>query len=97
MTMVTADTAGMHWSCPVSATGASCSGSKCPVWRFAPAMTGPRFVEAVAEARKETGEHGIKCPKAAALVAENPARFGFPTGDARLGWCGLGGKPEVAS
>jgi hypothetical protein len=44
-----------------------------------------------------TGEKGLNHKIAARLVADEPERFGHAVGDERLGWCGLGGKPEVSS
>ena len=97
MTMAAADEVKFSgWLCPLIA-GRPCSGSACPVWRFNGAAPPALFVAAITAARAQTGEPGLRHPEAARLVADNPGRWGLPVGDARLGWCGLGGRPETAS
>jgi hypothetical protein len=99
MTMISARLALFRWVCPLIArkdgnTNDMCSGCGCPVWRFREQPADP---DAMRAAMLITGEKGLNHKIAARLVADEPERFGHAVGDERLGWCGLGGKPEVAS
>jgi hypothetical protein len=81
--------------CPVK-VDESCGGSGCPIWRFS-LTPNALVVAAIKRAMAETGENGLKHTEAARLVADEPERFGLPVGEDRMGWCGMGGKPEVAA
>jgi hypothetical protein len=63
-------------------------------WRLHKSSTDAAWLEAMRKAKEETGEKGA-APKAAALVVDNPGKYGLPTGDDRLGYCGLAGPVEV--
>lgn len=73
-----------------------CHGSSCPMWRFG-LTPNSLVVAAIQRAMKETGEPALKHTEAARLVANDPAKYGLPVGEERMGWCGMGGKPEVAA
>lgn len=80
------------WPCPLSRTFADgpvspkCRGSVCPVWRW---QVSDAWRRAVVEVAKTTGESGkgvlTANPKAAAIVAAEPQKYGCE------GICGLGG------
>lgn len=75
----------------------ACRGSDCMAWRFAAPKCDARWLSAMKKARDETGEKGPSAgTKAATLIADDPARYGLPVGEDRLGYCGLGGPVEVA-
>ena len=89
--------ASADWLCPLARVFADqkaepmCRGPKCAAWRWMPITTGhPAFKTALATAAAETGETRPPFPKAARLVADDPAKYGMPAAPTH-GYCGVGG------
>ncbi|WP_120636058.1 hypothetical protein [Ruegeria sp. EL01] len=89
--------------------GPNCDADKCIMWRWLPLpASDPRFLGAIKreeamlaqEKAKETGDKAkpqhLYHKKAVANVMNDPEAYGVPA-KPELGWCGLGGKPEVGS
>ena len=92
-----------NWHCPIARVSgrkviqSKCQGSECPLWRWKPLAMTPQRLDAleriVAEINPETEKKFTRAQAVEHLNA-NLAQFGLPD-KAFLGWCGLGGKPEV--
>lgn len=81
--------------CPLARTFADaranphCRGADCAAYRIAPLQTShPLWRPAVKAVAEEIGDKSPAKAKAAAIVAENPEKYGMSTTD---GYCGLGG------
>lgn len=76
---------------PITEYG-KCCGPRCILWRWRQRKTSDEgWLKAMKAAREETGENPNSHPKAAALVARDPDRFGLGP---QTGYCGLGGIPH---
>lgn len=95
MTALLTPAEAMARACPIGRTFASshhlCIGDACILWRWhKPTTAHPAWAPAVRKVAEGLGEKP-PFPKAARIVADDPAAHGMPLG---LGRCGLGGKPE---
>ena len=94
--MLTPQEAGTTLLCPLARTFGSkeaslhCRGAACAVWRWERITTKhPAWLPAVRAVATEIGERQ-PYPKAAAIVAADPVKYGL-TSD--RGFCGIGGQP----
>lgn len=87
----THDYATKNWPCPLARTfadtqaNAHCRGDLCPVWRYQSTQVFADAVSAVANEIKEDKSPISARPKASAIVAADPRKYGLE------GICGLGG------
>jgi hypothetical protein len=68
-----------------------CRGPECILWRWKPVMAGTPAWKAAVLSEAAKLDEKAPFPKAARIVADDPAAFGLmPT----EGFCGLGGEPK---